>query len=50
MSSTKTTTDAKFKPYWKSGKATIPLRIIRAAVKKVRQQELARKKRAGAKS
>lgn len=50
MSNTTTPAEAKFKPYWKAGKATIPLRVIRAAVRQVRKQELARKKQAGAKS
>jgi len=50
MSNKKITTEAEFKPYWKSGKATIPRRVIRAAVKKVRRLELARKKQVGAKT
>lgn len=51
MSNEKVLSEAKFKPYWKTGKAKIPIKVIRAAVKKVRERELARKKHAaGAKS
>jgi hypothetical protein len=44
MAADKKPKQPEFKPYWKTGKAKIPLKVIRAAVRKVRDERLAREK------